>query len=76
MSKKKSGFTYFLITLIVFFILYLFAQFLFSLIKLPFQDALAYVLRPKNLFAKLIASVIYASIMAFLIKKKEKEINK
>jgi len=76
MTKKKSATTYFFITLIVFFVLYLFIQFLFSLINLSFSDSLEYVLRPKNLLTKFIASVIYASIMAFLIKKKQKEINK
>lgn len=74
MAKKKSGITYFFITLIVFFIIYLFAQFLFSLIKLSFSESLNYILQPKNLVTKLLVSIIYAWIMAFLIKKKQKEI--
>ncbi len=74
--KRKSGITYFFITLTVFFLLYLFAQFLFNLIYLPLSEAINYVLEPNNLLKKLIASVIYALIMAFLIKRKENQLEK
>lgn len=74
--NNKSGITYFFISLLAFFIFYLLAQFLFSLISLSFNNAVSYVLSPKNLLIKFIASIIYGLVMAFLIKKKQKEIQK
>ena len=76
MTKKKSATTYFFITLVVFFVLYNFIKFLFSLISSTFSEAVNAILSPKNILTTLIASIIYAVIMAYLIKKKEKEINK
>jgi len=74
--NNKSGISYFFISLLAFFIFYLLAQFLFSLISLSFNNTVSYVLSPKNLFKKFIASIIYGLIMTFLIKKKQKEIQK
>jgi amino acid permease len=76
MNKKRSLLSYFFITFSVFFVVYLFAQFLFILTSFSFSDALSNVFETKNLIKKITASVIYALIMAFLIKKKEKQISK
>jgi hypothetical protein len=76
MNKKRSLLSYFFITFFVFLILYLLAQFLFTLISFSFSDALSNVFEIKNIIKKITAGVIYAIIMAFLIKQKEKEISK
>jgi len=74
--KRKSGIFFFFISLIVFFVLYLFANFLFNLIFLSFSETVNLMFTPKYLIRKLIVSVIYASIMAFLINRKEKQLKK
>jgi len=74
--KRKSGISYFFITLTVFFVLYLFANFLFNLIFLSLSETVNLMFTPKYLIRKLVVSIIYASIMAFLIKRKEKQLEK
>ena len=76
MTKKKSVITYFFITLVVFFVFFNFIKFLFSLVSLTTSEAINVILSPKNIAISSTASVIYAIFMAYLIKKKEKEISK
>ncbi len=75
-TKKKPFLSYFILTFLVFFVVYLFAYFLILLINNSFDKTVQIAFSKRNLFKTCFVTLVYALIMAFLIKRKEKQLKK
>jgi len=62
-----------IITSLIFLVIVILIEFLYSLTKLSFDDAILNLSDSKYLIRKLIAAVVYGLIMTFYFKRKQKK---
>jgi hypothetical protein len=76
MGQKFKDFSFaktVLVTSIVFLVIVIIIEFLYSLTVLSFDDALLNMYNSKYIIRKLIAALIYGIIMTFYFKRKRKK---
>jgi len=64
-----------IITSLIFLVIVILIEFLYSLTKLSFDDAILNLSDSKYLIRKLIAAVVYGLIMTFYFKRKQKKVS-
>lgn len=62
-----------ILTSLIFLVIVILIEFLYSLTKLSFDDAILNLSDSKYLIRKLIAAVVYGLIMTFYFKRKQKK---
>jgi len=63
-----------ILTSLIFLVIVILIEFLYSLTKLSFDDAILNLSDSKYLIRKLIAAVVYGLIMTFYFKRKQKKV--
>ena len=64
-----------ILTSLIFLVIVILIEFLYSLTKLSFDDAILNLSDSKYLIRKLIAAVVYGLIMTFYFKRKQKKVS-
>ena len=64
-----------ILTSLIFLVIVILIEFLYSLTKLSFDDAILNLSNSKYLIRKLIAALVYGLIMTFYFKRKQKKVS-